>query len=277
MQPTARIRTRTRPGGPSYGRGIVALAACCVALISCSDSPRTPPPAAPATRAAAVWQTVTGPHYRLHAPPGPAAVPLVIVLGSTGTTLEQIVAVQGQDALAEQRHFAVLYVEAPNPRHVWYTGPNSSNVEPYDGVAYLRALIDTVAVTTPIDRKRVYIEGWSNGGFMAVHATTTAPEVFAAAGELESVLDMPVTTTRPVRIIHIHSPKDSIIPINGGDSPLLNADFGHPVVLPNTYLEGAQLPIGSTWVLITDVGAAPAGHGYQRWVAQRFWQFFSES
>ena len=156
-------------------------------------------------------------------------MPLVLVLGASGQDLKSIATVQDQNDLAERKGFAVAYVPAPNPELIWYTGPNSSNVRPYDGVSYLTGIVEQIAATTSIDRSRVYVEGWSNGGFMAVHAATTAPDVFAAAGELESVLDMPVRTTEPVRIIHIHSPLDEIVPITGGNSPLFQGHFGRSV------------------------------------------------
>ncbi len=215
--------------------------------------------------------------YQLHRSTSSKAIPLVIVLGASGHDLAGIVTVQGQDQLAEHNGFAVAYVPAPNAERIWYTGPNSSNVPAYDGVAYLTKIVTRIADTTSIDRTRVYIEGWSNGGFMAVHAATTAPNVFAAAGELESVLDMPVRTTTPVRIIHIHSPHDSIVPIAGGNSPLFDGAFGRTVQLPSTYNEGENLPIGSTWALITDVGSGPSHHGDQTSAAERFWRFFSQS
>ncbi len=112
---------------------------------------------------------------------------------------------------------------------------------------------------------------------MAVHAATTAPDVFAAAGEIESVLDMPVATKRPVRIIHIHSPLDTVVPIGGGDSALFHGFFGRHVRLPDTFAEAGKLPVGSTWSLVTDVGSGPGHHGYQPSAAERFWQFFDAS
>ena len=223
------------------------------------------------------WTTVSTGAFQLHYSTTGASTPLVLVLGASGHDLASIVRVQGQDALAERSGFAVAYVPAPNAERIWYTGPNSSNVRVYDGVAYLTQIVATVAGITPIDRSRVYIEGWSNGGFMAVHAATSAPDVFAAAGELESVLDMPVRTNTPVRIIHIHSPHDSVVPITGGSSLLFNGAFGRTVELPSTYDESEKLPVGSTWALITDVGSGPAHHGYQASAAERFWRFFAQS
>ena len=88
---------------------------------------------------------------------------------------------------------------------------------------------------------------------------------------------MPVGTDSPVRIIHIHSPHDDVVPIGGGSSPLFDGVFGRTVRLPSTYDEGEKLPVGSTWALITDIGSGPAHHGYQPSAAERFWRFFSQS
>jgi poly(3-hydroxybutyrate) depolymerase len=223
--------------------------------------------------AALPGRTVTTPAFALHYVPGAGPRPLVIVLGASGRSLDEIVRVQGQDALADAEGFSVAYVPSPNAERAWYAGPDTGNMAPFDGVAYLLSQLHEMARYTEINLRRIYIEGWSNGGFMAAHAVTSST-VFAAAGETESVLDLPVTVTSPVNLIHIHATTDAVVPIDGGNSPLFNGLFGRPVDLPSTYAEGSRLPPGSNWVLIRNAGTGPAQHGYQPSAAATFWRFF---
>ena len=66
-----------------------------------------------------------------------------------------------------------------------------------------------------VDPHRIYIEGWSNGGFFALRAALAYTSVFAAAGEIEAVLDVPYSTKTPIRVFHIHGINDQVVPING--------------------------------------------------------------
>jgi len=213
--------------------------------------------------------------FRLHYPTtDTAAKPLVIILGATGRSQAQVVQVQNQDTLAEQQGYVAAYVQAPNASNTWWTGPDSSCVTPFDGTAYLRQQIAVMRTLVPsIDPFRIYIEGWSNGGFMAVYALTAAPDLFAAGGEIESVLDLPAATNVPVRVKHLHAIGDTVVPIAGGNSLLLAAACGHPMVLPSSYQEINTLPSGSADSLTTDAGSGPGLHDYQPSAASTFWSF----
>lgn len=145
---------------------------------------------------------------------------------------------------------------------------------PYDGTAYLRQQVNAMRALLPaIDPHRIYIEGLSNGGFMAVYALTEAPDLFAAGGEIESVLDLPAATPVPVRVKHIHALGDTVVPIAGGDSALLAAACGHPMDLPSTYDESTTLPPQSVVSLTTDAGSGPGLHDYQPSAAATLWAF----
>ena len=88
-----------------------------------------------------------------------------------------------------------------------------------DDVSYLVGLVDAIAAVTPIDRKRVYIFGHSNGSFMGYKLACTRPDVFAAAAGLAGATfakRSDCTPSVPVSILHIHGTKDETIPITGG-------------------------------------------------------------
>ena len=88
-----------------------------------------------------------------------------------------------------------------------------------DDVAYLRAVLDDVAARYTVDRKRVFVIGHSNGGFMAHRlACDLADRVaaivsFAGATWADPTLCAP---SQPVAIAEVHGTGDLVIAYNGG-------------------------------------------------------------
>jgi poly(3-hydroxybutyrate) depolymerase len=83
-----------------------------------------------------------------------------------------------------------------------------------DDVKYLRDVVTAVEKRTPIDHRRVYVIGLSNGGMMALKAICDAPDVFAAAGSVAGPY-LGTSCKRPVWI-HLHDATDPIVPFYGG-------------------------------------------------------------
>ena len=242
----------------------VLIAGIVLSIVFSACAPATPP------------RTVSTPNFRLHYTTTTTTPrPLVLVLGATGRSLDEVVRVQNQDTYADQQGYVVAYVAAPpGSGNTWATGPNSSPGNLRDDMPYLLSQLASMRAIVPIDAHRVYIEGWSNGGFYAMRAALQRPDVFAAAGEIEAVLDVPVTTTTPIRAVHVHSTRDTVVPIRGGNSPLLASNLGHPVNLRDSYSEGAALPPGTIWRLVTNSGSGAGYHDYQPSAAATFWTFF---
>src|SRR4051794_24640633 len=243
---------------------IVLLAAVLASLIAAACSSPTPP------------KTIANPNFPLHVTTTSTEPrPLVLVLGATGRTLADIVRVQGQDDYADQQGYVVGYLQAPpNTNNTWATGYNSSPGGLRNDLPYLLNQVALMKQQVAIDPHRIYIEGWSNGGFFALRAALAYPTIFAAAGEIEAVLDVPYSTKTPIRVFHIHATRDAVVPINGGTSPLLEANIGHPVNLRSSYTEGTALPAGSIWRLVTGPGSGPGYHDYQPSATASFWTFF---
>jgi poly(3-hydroxybutyrate) depolymerase len=86
-----------------------------------------------------------------------------------------------------------------------------------DDVKYLRDVVTAVERRVPIDRRRVYVIGLSNGGMMALKAVCEAPDVFAAAGSVAGPY-LGSSCKRPVWL-HLHDAKDPIVPYYGGRPP----------------------------------------------------------
>ena len=87
-----------------------------------------------------------------------------------------------------------------------------------DDSAYLRGLILHVQERFSVDKKRVYVTGLSNGGFMSYRMAfdhsdlITAIVPFAGVG-YKKWLGKP---KRPVSVLHVHGTNDSVIKWKGG-------------------------------------------------------------
>jgi polyhydroxybutyrate depolymerase len=94
--------------------------------------------------------------------------------------------------------------------------PQGSTV---DDVVYLGGLIDEALRTWPVDPKRVYIVGHSNGDFMAQRLACERADVIAAiaglAGADISLDGTGCTPARPVSVLHIHGTADETILYDG--------------------------------------------------------------
>jgi polyhydroxybutyrate depolymerase len=88
-----------------------------------------------------------------------------------------------------------------------------------DDVAYIGRVIDDVAAKVPIDPKRVYVFGHSNGAFFAHRlACDLAPRIAAAvslagAGWKDAARCAPAV---PVSVLEIHGDADDVILMTGG-------------------------------------------------------------
>jgi len=87
-----------------------------------------------------------------------------------------------------------------------------------DDVGYIGKLIDDVIDAYPIDTKRVFIIGHSNGGYMAYRMACERPDVVTAiAGLAGAAASNPTSCTpeRSVNVLHIHGTADATVPYSG--------------------------------------------------------------
>jgi len=159
--------------------------------------------------------------YVLHAPalwPG-TDLPLVVVLHGSGGSAGAIEAQTGFSEEADWRGFAVAYPEATALyQRRWNAGVCCGAA---DDVAFLRALVDDAAAVLPIDRRRVFAAGLSNGGMMAYRLACEAGDTFAAVGVVAGALVTPgCAPAAPVSVVHLHGTRDDFVPLAGGPGAL---------------------------------------------------------
>jgi polyhydroxybutyrate depolymerase len=87
-----------------------------------------------------------------------------------------------------------------------------------DDVAYLNAVIDDLQWKYNIDKKRVFITGHSNGGFMSHRMACDSASRLAAIVSLAGMVWLDASKcnpSEPVAVLQVHGDADPTVPYNG--------------------------------------------------------------
>ena len=168
--------------------------------------------------------------YHLYRPAGlPARSPLVVMLhGGFGSGL-QAERSYGWDQEADRAHFLVAYPDGLN--QAWNAGGGCCGQPAANGVndvAFITAMVTVIGRRLPLDPRRLYATGISNGGIMAYRLACDT-HVFAAIGPDSATLLGPCADPGPVSVIHIHGTADHNIPYDGGPGDGVARIDGPPV------------------------------------------------
>lgn len=164
---------------------------------------------------------------QLHLPSRQASgtrVPLLIMLHGLGSSSETIERYSDWPAFAEQAGVAWAAPDGPfdrRGRRFWDAGPSCCNFDrvPVDHVAALGALIERFGSEPRIDRARVFVGGYSNGGFMAHRLACERPELvagivsIAGSGPLDG---SGCRTPKSLRVLQVQGDADPIVTYAGG-------------------------------------------------------------
>lgn len=213
--------------------GIVAIVAtACTPLL-----PSVPVPA-PATYARKMNLSTGGfsRTYRVHVPSGydgALRLPLVVIIHGAFDTAAGMEMFSEFSRLADREDFIVLYPEGIGIlgylQH-WNAGHccGKAAEDGIDDVGYLAAAIEDVSRRLAVDRARVYMTGFSNGGMMTYRFAAERGELLAAAAPIAaSIGGQPAADAPSWRIpvpksalplLVIHGLADDDIPYQGGRS-----------------------------------------------------------
>ena len=141
--------------------------------------------------------------------------PLMVVLHGHPDTAVGISLITQMNPVAEENGFIVAY---PNGiGNGWYYLPGQEEQIPDE--QFLRDMIDEMALDLNIDRNRVYVTGFSNGGFMTENLACNAPDVFAAFAVVGATiyqdLDEVCEGTPAVPMLLMHGTADVSVPWEG--------------------------------------------------------------
>lgn len=156
-------------------------------------------------------------HYLLHVPQNlpHRPVPLVLVFHGGGGRAARMPRFTGFDALADEQHFIVAYPDGIG-RH-WNDGRGRSHA---DDVGFVRALLEKLERAYPVDARRVYATGISNGGFFSNRLACEMPGRFAAIASVAATMPEPLAgecrPAHPISVMYIQGTQDPLVPIGGG-------------------------------------------------------------
>lgn len=210
--------------------------------------------------------------------------PLVIGFHGGGANAQGYIEQSQLVAKGERAGFIVVCPEGTPfrrmPRHrVWNSGPEySTSSGNADDVAFTRLLIDEISSRYPIDPKRIYATGFSNGGQMSYRLALELSHRIAAIAPMSGGrLAEGRRPSRPVPVLHIHGTADGVYPLAGGLGPYSIGSTAHvpidAVILEWCRFNAARLTAQTVayhgWEMQEHDGSAPvillrvAGLGHQ--------------
>lgn len=201
-----------------------------------SDTPTAQPnakDASPATTATALPRLETELHLPKDLKPD-ERLPLMLVLHGLGASSDSIKRATDWPRFLDAERVAWLMPDGPKDRsgrRFWDAGPSCCNLDrlPVDHVGQLRELITRTIRESPIDPERVFVAGYSNGGFMAhrlgceLRPLIRGIVSIAGAGKSDA---SPCPPGPALRVLQIHGTEDDIVAYEGGylfgkeDSPV---------------------------------------------------------
>ncbi|MFO0658644.1 MAG: PHB depolymerase family esterase [Polyangiaceae bacterium] len=143
-------------------------------------------------------------------------------LGASGEVLRKVVEL---DALAASKKFVYAAPDGPKNskgQQFWNASKACCNFDgsTVDHVAELRALIERAKSSPNVDPSRIYVIGFSNGGFMAHRLACDVEGISAIASVAGAapLADEPCSPKQPVAILQVHGDHDELIRYSGGQA-----------------------------------------------------------
>jgi polyhydroxybutyrate depolymerase len=185
--------------------------------------------------------------YLLHVPPHPPhrfglaeEYPLLIVLHGSGASGQTIRQMSNLDSLADLSGAVVVYPDATRNwlglQAGWNAGAccGAAVRNEVNDVGFLRALIAHVETGLRVDRRRVYVAGFSDGARMAYRVGCELSAEVAAIGVVAgSLVEPDCNPGRPVPLIAFHGTADSEVAFaDSSFSASANPEVAVPVPIP---------------------------------------------
>lgn len=163
--------------------------------------------------------------YRLFVPPAAKGAPAPLVLafhggGGKGRSMEKL---SKLSALAAREGFVVAYPDAYEGN--WNDGRTEFDAtafrERIDDIAFVRVILTDISRVTPVDPKRVFATGISNGAifshFLAAKLSDRIAAIAPVAGGIADPFHREFAPAQPVSVFAMQGTKDPLVPINGGN------------------------------------------------------------
>lgn len=223
---------------PLHKQGLVYLVTVILCLTACTSLPPSGNINGPATYDQRMDLKTGGfqRSYRVHVPSGyngTTKMPMVVVIHGAFDTAKGIEKISGFSTLADKEDFVVLYPEGIGIfgylQH-WNAGHccGKAAEDQIDDVGYLATAIEDACTRLSVDRQRIYMVGFSNGGMLTYRFAAERTEMLAAAAPIAASIGGRPTTDappwsipkpkKPLPILVMHGLDDDDIRVEGGRS-----------------------------------------------------------
>ena len=160
------------------------------------------------------WIVYVPPSYNPARP-----TPVVLLLHGRPSNAPAMAAITRMNAVADRHGFIVVYPQGLNNEwNAFFDLVRQPAIAPQDDIAFLKTLTEDLSVDLNIDRRRMYMGGFSNGGFMTLRLTCSASNYFAAFASVGAELYTQLTTRcqgNPAPIALMHGTADPSVRYNG--------------------------------------------------------------
>ncbi len=160
--------------------------------------------------------------YYLHTPKSYQSerpTPLVLVFHGSGGSGKSIANVTHFDDLAEQKGFIVVYPDGIDHRWNQVKHYSSSQVD-VNNASFILALIEHLQQIRNIDRRRIYVTGFSSGAILTQTLACKLSDRIAAFASVAGTLPVNVASSckpqTPVSLLMINGKGDESVPYPGG-------------------------------------------------------------
>lgn len=171
--------------------------------------------------------------YLVGAPAKRTPMQLMLVFHGGGGHGQGMVRLTGFNDLADRYGFVVVYPDGL--RRQWNDGRLPFNNHA-DDVAFVSALIDKIARQYPIDRKRIYATGMSNGAMFSQRLGCELAGRIAAiapvSGNMPAAIAPGCRPARRISVVQISGTDDPLVPFDGGD--VISPRMGKVLSAPDT-------------------------------------------
>jgi polyhydroxybutyrate depolymerase len=183
--------------------------------------------AGPAPSGSATSVSPSARPYGFHLPAGwdrTRPAPLVLFFHGYGGEGASAVALLRLQELSDASGFVLVFPDGTpdsQGRRFWNATDACCDFEGrgVDDVAYAAWILDDVESKVPIDRKRVYAVGHSNGGFLALRLACELSPRLAAVVSLAGAAwkdDTKCRPTQPVSVLQVQGDSDTVVHLGGG-------------------------------------------------------------
>ena len=151
-------------------------------------------------------------------------LPCIVMFHGGGATAESMLSGTSFGTIAEREK--IVLISPQGISNSWNDGRSTdANKQGVDDINFIRVLINNAINLYPIDSKRIYATGISNGGFMCSRIGCELSDQFAAFAAVAATMGeaTPYSDCTPINsmpCIYIHGTADPVIPFDGGMPPL---------------------------------------------------------